>query len=53
MTHLGIFQILDLATLITNKTKKHSELRNIRSTLRLNGFPTRTSFLTFELEIAQ
>ena len=31
-------------THITDKTQKHSELQNIRSTLRLNGFPTRTSF---------
>ena len=31
---------------ITDKTQKHSELQNIRNTLRLNGFPTRTTFLT-------
>ena len=30
----------------TDNTQKHSELQNIRSTLRLNGFPTRTTFLT-------
>ena len=34
-------------THITDNTQKHSELQNIRSTLRLNGFPTRTTFLTF------
>ena len=33
-------------THITDKTQKHSELQNIRNTLRLNGFPTRTTFLT-------
>ena len=33
-------------THITDNTQKHSELQNIRSTLRLNGFPTRTTFLT-------
>ena len=33
-------------THITDTTQKHSELQNIRSTLRLNGFPTRTTFLT-------
>ena len=33
-------------THITDKTEKHSELQNIRTTLRLNGFPTRTTFLT-------
>ena len=33
-------------TQITDKTQKHSELHNIRNTLRLNGFPTRTTFLT-------
>ena len=27
--------------------QKHNELQNIRNTLRLNGFPTRTTFLTF------
>ena len=32
-------------THITDNTQKHSELQNIRSTLRLNGFPTRTTFL--------
>ena len=35
-----------LNTHITDNTQKHSELQNIRSTLRLNGFPTRTTFLT-------
>ena len=34
-------------THITDNTQKYSELQNIRSTLRLNGFPTRTTFLTF------
>ena len=33
-------------THITDKTQKHSELQNIRNILRLNGFPTRTTFLT-------
>ena len=33
-------------THITNKAHKHSELQNIRNTLWLNGFPTRTTFLT-------
>ena len=33
-------------THITDKTQKDSELQNIRNTLRLNGFPTRTTFLT-------
>ena len=33
-------------THITDNTQKHSELQNISSTLRLNGFPTRTTFLT-------
>ena len=33
-------------THITDNTQKNSELQNIRSTLRLNGFPTRTTFLT-------
>ena len=33
-------------THITDNTQKHSEPQNIRSTLRLNGFPTRTTFLT-------
>ena len=33
-------------THITDNTQKHSELQNIRSTLRLNGFPTRATFLT-------
>ena len=33
-------------THITDNTQKHSELQNIRSTLRLNGFSTRTTFLT-------
>ena len=32
-------------THITDKTQKHSELQNIDSTLRLNGFPARTTFL--------
>ena len=32
-------------THITDYTQKHSELQNIRSTLRLNGFPTGTAFL--------
>ena len=31
---------------ITDNTQKHSELQNICSTLQLNGFPTRTTFLT-------
>ena len=34
-------------THITDNTQKHSELQNIRSTLRLSGFSTRTTFLTF------
>ena len=29
-----------------DKTQKHSELENLRNTLRLNGFPTRSTFLT-------
>ena len=33
-------------THITDKTQKHGELQNICNTLRLNGFPTRTTFLT-------
>ena len=33
-------------THITDNTQKHSELQNLRSALRLNGFPTRTTFLT-------
>ena len=33
-------------THITDNIQKHSELQNIRRTLRLNGFPTRTTFLT-------
>ena len=33
-------------THITDNTQKHSELQNIRSTLRIIGFPTRTTFLT-------
>ena len=33
-------------THITDKTQKHSELQNIRNALRLNGFPTRTTFPT-------
>ena len=33
-------------THITGNTQKRSELQNIRSILRLNGFPTRTTFLT-------
>ena len=36
-----------VTTHITDKTQKHSELKNIRSILLLNGFLTRTSFLTF------
>ena len=35
-----------VTTDITDNKQKHSELQNIRSTLRLNGFPTRTTFLT-------
>ena len=31
---------------ITDNTQKHSELQNICSTLYLNGFSTRTTFLT-------
>ena len=31
---------------ITDNTQKHSELQNICCTLRLNGFPTRITFLT-------
>ena len=30
---------------ITDKTQKHSELQNIRSTLQLNGFPTKMTSL--------
>ena len=33
-------------THITDNKQKHSELQNISSTLRLNRFPTRTTFLT-------
>ena len=33
-------------THITNNTQKHNELQNKHSTLRLNRFPTRTTFLT-------
>ena len=33
-------------SLILIKTKKSGELRNIRSTLQLNGFPTRATFLS-------
>ena len=33
-------------THIKDKTQKHCELQNTRNTLRLNGFPTRTTFLT-------
>ena len=31
----------------THNTQKHSELQKISSTLRLNGFPTKTTFLAF------
>ena len=34
-------------------SEKHSELQNIRSTLRLNGFPSRTSFLTSSRQQSQ
>ena len=33
-------------THITDKTRKHIQLQNIRYTLRHNGFPTRTTYLT-------
>ena len=46
----GLLTLLTLLsrvnTHITDNTQKHSKLQNIRSTLRLNGFPTRTTFLT-------
>ena len=42
-----------LNTHITDKTQKHSELHNIRNTLRLNGFPTRTTFLTSSRQQSQ
>ena len=34
-------------THITDKTQKHSELQNKRSTLRLNEFPTKPTFFYF------
>ena len=40
-------------THITDNTQKHSELQNIHSTLRLNGFPTRTTFLTCGQPLSQ
>ena len=33
-------------THITDNTQKYSDLQNIRRALRINGFPTRTTFLT-------
>ena len=38
---------------ITDKIQKHSELQNIRNTLRLNKFPTRTTFLTSSRQQSQ
>ena len=35
-------------THITDRTQKHSELQSKRSTLRINGFPTRTTFLSLD-----
>ena len=40
-------------THITNKTQKHSELQNVRNTMRLNRFPTRTTFLTSSRQQSQ